>query len=207
MKPIKEEKSEILFRELGNVSDRYLAEAVQYRHSGTPWVTISAVAAGLLLAIGVFLGARLMLGNILTPGKNDGSGADIGSRIEEVLRAGQCTPLAVGSDGHVTPNGEAYLVWQSAEDETYYRSRTITDAEKNRLCDALKRSGTTVSSMTREEPTFRIWLVLADGEVLTPYLPLTAGNVGLSTLFDYGAEQIPPQAFLEAVCAVFGENP
>lgn len=210
MKPTKEEKSEILFREIGTVPDRYLTDALQYRRSRTPRVAFSAVAAGILLVVGILFGARWMLTRLFPPGGETSVPEATDTRMENLLRsldAGQCTPLSVHSDGRFSMTGEAYLVWQYAGEETFYRSRSFTETEVRTLCDALKKSGASVPGLSGEKQPFRVWLVLADGEVLTPYLPLTAGNVGRATLFDYRAERIPAEAFLEALCSVFGENP
>ena len=61
--------------------------------------------------------------------------------------------------------------------------------------------------MTREIPkgtpvgespqalSYRVWIVMGDGSVVTPHLKPSDGNVGSAELFDYNAELIPSQAF------------
>ena len=92
--------------------------------------------------------------------------------------------------------GDAHLLWQYASDETVYQSRALTEREMERLCRFIT-GGDEVGS-TSPTQIVRVWLVLGNGDVLTPYLPTTPGNIG-TTVFDYEAERIPSDALISCI--------
>ncbi len=89
----------------------------------------------------------------------------------------------------------SYLLWQIEGDETLYRSRYLTKWELQRII-TLIREGTPIGNSTTESTLSLVYLVVGNGDVLTPYLPATEGNIGASVLFDYTAELIPSQSLI-----------
>ncbi len=91
--------------------------------------------------------------------------------------------------------GNAYLLWQTAGDEALYRSRDLKPSEVQRIIELIGK-GRPVTNEATETTLSRVYLVVGNGEVLTPYLPTTPGNIGTSTLFDYNAELIPSSSLI-----------
>lgn len=194
-------KTAYLFDELSGVDDRFLDEALTYtpsrRRLPLPWKTIglvAAVAATLVLLVqGALLPFLERMDSLMTPGNNEPNAPtetvwSLDALLSEST-AGRFETLS--SKEEYVFFGDARLVWQSAESDTLFVSRPLTNAEAERLTKSLATRPAQGVSADAEQPAWRIWLVTADGRVITPYLQLSYGNVGYANLFDYHAEVVP----------------
>lgn len=194
-------KTAYLFDELAGVDDRFLDEALTYtpsrRRLPLPWKTIglvAAVAATLVLLVqGALLPFLEHVSDPMTPGNNEPNAPtetvwSLDALLSEST-AGRFETLS--SKEEYVFFGDAHLVWQSAESDTLFVSRPLTNAEAERLTKSLATRPAQGVSADAEQPAWRIWLVTADGRVITPYLQLSYGNVGYANLFDYHAEVVP----------------
>lgn len=194
-------KTAYLFDELSGVDDRFLDEALTYtpsrRRLPLPWKTIglvAAVAATLVLLVqGALLPFLERMDSLMTPGNNEPNAPtetvwSLDALLSEST-AGRFETLS--SKEEYVFFGDARLVWQSAESDTLFVSRPLTNAEAERLTKSLATRPAEGVSADAEQPAWRIWLVTADGRVITPYLQLSYGNVGYANLFDYHAEVVP----------------
>ena len=93
--------------------------------------------------------------------------------------------------------GCGYVVWQYADSTELCVSRALSDAELNRLTREVGK-GTSVGEQS-PSLTCRVWLILGNGEVISPYLRESAGNRGYAALFDYDAELMPNDEFISCV--------
>lgn len=194
-------KTAYLFDELSGVDDRFLDEALRFaparRRASFPWRAVglvAAVAASLVLLVqGALLPFLERLDNLMTPGNNEPNAPvetvwSLDALLSEST-AGRFETLS--SKEEYVFFGDARLVWQSAESDTLFVSRPLTNAEAERLVKSLATRPAEGVSASAEQPAWRIWLVTADGRVITPYLQLSSGNVGYASLFDYHAEVVP----------------
>ncbi len=131
--------------------------------------------------------------DLAAPGDDGAAGEPL--TLEALLSVSRKDAYATVAPGEVDYFGEAYLLWQIEGDETLYRSRALTTAEVNRSI-ALIGQGTPVESAPTEGSLSRVYLVVGNGDVLTPYLPATDGNIGAAVLFDYSAELIPSESLI-----------
>ena len=194
-------KTAYLFDELSGVDDRFLDEALRFaparRRTSFPWRAVglvAAVAAALVLLVqGALLPFLERLDNLMTPGNNEPNTPEQMTWSLDALlsesTAGRFETLS--SKEEYVFFGDARLVWQSAESDTLFVSRPLTNAETERLVKSLATRPAEGVSADAEQPAWRIWLVTADGRVITPYLQLSSGNVGYASLFDYHAEVVP----------------
>ncbi|MBQ1962888.1 MAG: hypothetical protein II369_02080 [Clostridia bacterium] len=194
-------KTAYLFDELGRVEDRFLDEVLTYTPSRHrlpfPWKAVglvAAVAASLVLLVqGALLPFLKRVSDPMMPGQDP---SDTPSAVTWSLDALLDTSTEVkfetlSSKEEYVFFGDAHLVWQSAESDTLFVSRPLTNVEAERLTESLATRPAEGVSANAEQPAWRIWLVMADGRVITPYLQLSSGNVGYASLFDYHAEVVP----------------
>ena len=205
MKKIKQEQAEALFRAIGEIDDFLLQEAVSYRPSKR--FSLSAlipIAATLLLTTVLLVSTGVM--SLWSPsGKNpmseqNGNAGSTPQTLDSVLLFSRDDALYTTvetADSVPFFSGEAYLVWQYADSEALCISRELSESEVETLT---KKMGTgTPVEADSQSPSCRMWLVLGDGRVISPYLYPSSGNVGAATLFDYEAELIPSSEFSSCI--------
>ncbi len=207
MKHTQEEKLAYLADEIGRVEDRFLAEAMSYRAIRTrSWKLPTAIAASLLALV---VSGSLIWGSLRPSTPDVPTQAPPSSGVAPIPTPPPATLDSILAEGAEAPFGiiqsadaihyfdGAYLVWQTADSDTLYRSRDLTDSETQRLLSLINK-GTHVGSESPRQ-VCRVWLLCGDGTVFTPYLPATAGNMGTSILFDYEAELHPSKALLSCI--------
>lgn len=207
MKHTHEEKIAYLFDEIGGVDDQMLAEAMEYRSTKRQgqWLrTLTAIACALLVTV---TGATVVLTNwkgwFIGEGAGNSAPGDVSSQwnthtLEALLQdaRGDAEYTLLSSVREVPYFGDAHLLWQYADDDVIYQSRALSARELERIY-ALISHGEAVGAHTPTQPV-RVWLVNGNGDVLTPYLPTTPGNIS-TTLFDYEAELIPSDELISCI--------
>ena len=100
-------------------------------------------------------------------------------------------------------DGTVRLTVRNEATGALFVSRPLTAAEQSQLLLELEYTGTPVSAEDANGSTngkrYAVWITLGDGQVVTPCLALTGGNVGAGVLFDYSTERIPSAAFFRLV--------
>ena len=202
MKYTKKQKAVFLLEEIGGVDDRLLSEALTYRRKRTFSVRFLSLAACLLavlvISIPVLLQAFQTLQGIDGPQETPHEGDSIASLdvlLEQTVQGGSYVPLS--SQTEVEYFSAPYLAWQEEGSDAVYLSRALTQREVERIRSLIGK-GTPVGT-SAPKSIFRVYLVIGDGTVLTPYLPSTDGNLYSSVLFDYQAELLPSY---ELVCCI-----
>ncbi len=200
---MKRKKALYLLREIGNIDDRLVQEALLYRAGrASPRVLLVAacIAMSLLLVLGTF--AVSMMSRKGEDSDAPQGGAPMQDHTQRVEALDEMLVSSRDSIAYTTVtsqseleffDGKAYVVWQYADSTGYCVSRALTAAE----ADALIRSaeGGSDVGINSPDPQCRVWILLGDGTVISPYLKSSAGNVGIGTLFDYDPELIPSQSF------------
>lgn len=192
-------KTAYLFDEIGRVDDRFLDEALTFapaRRRAFPWRTVGLVAAVAASAVLLIQGALIPFLERMTapmePTPPQSSAPAVTWSLDALLaNSTEIGFEALSSKEEYVFFGDAHLVWKSAESDTLFVSRALTDAEAERLTESLATRPAEGVSADAGQPEWQIWLVTADGRVITPYLQLSYGNVGYASLFDYHAEVVP----------------
>ncbi len=191
-------KAAFLFDEIGNIGDLYLQEALAYRKKRVnlrPWI-----AAAACLLVVVLVGGLLrspVLDNIFGGEKAENE-TQAPVTLDAFLDANRatlnCTEV---QENEIDYFGSTYLILQYEGDETFYRSRNLTEREVDRILGLLGKGDEVGTS----SPALlcRVWLVCEDGTVLSPYLKNTDGNKGHAVLFDYEAEILPSSSLISCI--------
>ena len=196
MNNAKKAKTAYLFREIGTIDDRLLQEAISYRPQRILPRTLM-IAASLALTVSLSFGAILIA--MRQGSKNEAFDGEVGTPIdvtvnEFTLYSQSVAYTTVASAQQIDFfGGKAYVVWQGAEEETLCVSRALSESEVASLTREIPK-GTPVGE-SPQALSYRVWIVMGDGNVVTPHLKPSDGNVGSAELFDYNAELIPSQAF------------
>ena len=206
MKHSKREKAEYLLREIGHVRDVFLVEAMADQGSSQRRPRrigrVLALAACLLLAVTVSMSG--VLRRYLLPhgnGGGEGKPTDVLTLDSLLLQTrsegafGECSYDALDFFG-----GRGYVVWQYGEEETLCYSRPLQANELQTLVDEIDRGEQVGEAVPALD--CRVWILLGNGEVLSPYLANTDGNRAAATLADYEAELIPSEEFVSSLSEI-----
>ena len=212
--PMKMNKTEYLFREIGNIDDRIIAEAMQYRAKSALPRRLLMIAATLVLSVTVLFSA--LIAALIFTGKpnhredvppQSNAPADnpsdaiptLDAVLSELRGTNRYTELTDETELNFF-SGSAQVVWQYADSETLCVSRAL---EASELTVLTKHIGTgTAVEATTQTATCRVWLLLGDGTVVTPHLKASTGNVGAAELFDYNVELIPSSSFTSLLSGI-----
>lgn len=199
MRPNNNRKKEILFRAIGEIDDRLLHEAAVYRPQER-----SVLPRVLLIAATLSLAMALSVGAFLVSLRNDEGNAtpDAPNRNEEIetngldavlLNARERADYTTVESAEALDyfSGNAYVVWQYEDSQTLCLSRALTDKEVNELTAQIDQ-GTEVGEVS-PALSCKVWILLGDGTVVSPYLKSSAGNTASGVLFDYNAELMPTE--------------
>ena len=198
MKNAKKEKALRLFLAIGEVDEDLLQDALRWRPARRSvakriWLlaaTLSLVSVILVGTVLVMLRTPAPLPPFPDSPDNPSHPIDLEILLQNERHESDYVSL---EDETEIPfgNGESYLVWQYEDSETLCMSRGLTEDETKLLTREIGKG----SEVGKDSPTLscHVWIVLADGSVLSPYLKQTDGNIGAATLFDYEAELIPSQ--------------
>ncbi|MBQ7346660.1 MAG: hypothetical protein IJW55_01750 [Clostridia bacterium] len=199
MKYAKQAKTAYLFREIGGIDDRLVQEAMLYRpRKILPqfFLIAACITLSLALSVGAFLismrGDKKDESN-----RNDGDLAytdgTVAPTLDKILSEADAYTTVASAEALDYFSGNAYVVWQHTDSDEVYVSRVLTDRELEKLTKEIGNGKAVGAQET--ELTSRVWIVVGDGSVLSPYLKPSDGNIGSAELFDYNAELIPSDSF------------
>ena len=213
MNRFKKERAERLFRAIGELDDDLIARAYAYRsQSGATarprlsrvWMVAAALSLSFVLLVSALAVAMRSLGdnkNDAFPPQEDENAAvfALDQLLLEERDTASYTTLAA-EEALPYFDGNVYLVWQYADSRELCMSRALTPSE----VDQVKRSlgkGIQVGD-TAPAVQCRVWVLCGNGEVLSPYLLQSAGNIGSAALFDYEAELIPSDQLINCISGI-----
>lgn len=194
----KMKKTEYLLREIGEIDDRLLHEAVCYkpaRRSGFKWGVLAACLA-LIFVIAV-----------AGPLSRINSSLKHNAEMENDFEYRSLDELLADSLGYYASNqsveslsytDSAKLVWQEVGSEELYVCH-LSEAELARLQREMGRG----EEVGESSPGFslKVWVLDGEGNVRSPYLKPTAGNTGCE-LFDYEAEIMPTESLIQCISEI-----
>lgn len=202
-------KASRLMDAIGEIDDSLIWEAEAYRANrrytaARRWLT---VAASFLLTFAVILlatiGGNLIGGSKPSPSpeqnqpgdsaSNPSLGSSANQTINAFLAEQSREPRKVLKEDIPFFDGKCYLIWSEVGSDVYYISDPIGSAGAKQLIDEMSR-GTYANG---ESIQYYIWLLRADGTVISPHLVPSVGNIYYGTLFDYSVELIPSYDFAD----------
>ena len=113
-------------------------------------------------------------------------------RLLENIRDRIDVPSCDGASSELW-DGTSYLIWKY-ENEALYRRIPLSEEQESALVAEISRG--TGTALT-ESVSIRVWIVEANGTVLTPYL--SDGGAQQGTLFDYTPEVNPSTALTQII--------
>ena len=209
MKDEKRIKAEILLESIGEIDDSFLAEAMSYRprrrSSSKVLILAATLALVFTMTVGVFMVSRLT---------GEKASGDMGESGNENAKAECALDSLLTSiddreeydyikDTDSLPyfDGMAYVVWQYSGDDGYYVSDALTESELDEFKSDIGKG----SSVGTRSPSLecKVWVLLGDGRVISPYLEGSAGNIS-NTVFDYEAEILPAEKVVVGIEGILG---
>lgn len=188
----KKEKAQLLFEKMGQIDDRFIDEAENYVPKRATvrikFPVIRALAA--CLSILIVFGVGVMLFRDNAPAGNESYPEIL--TVSSVLKKGSLLSRSVDPAKLNLLDGESRIIWQDTESGEYYQVK-VSDSQQNSL-NSLNSSAENVADTDED---YRIWFVNASGEVTSPELKESSGNVSFGSLFTYDPELELTDAFLE----------
>lgn len=195
------EKSEYLLQMMGNIDDDLIAEAVKYRPFIRSKYAFGTIAACFLLMICLTAaGPLLRIWGVIAPTSSDADGRKtLDALMSDVRESGGYTRLY--SEDELDYVGCSSLAWRYSDSDGIYVV-PLSSSELARLNRSVGR-GENVGEVS---PTLEccVWILDGKGGVTTPYLKSNVGNIGC-TVFDYEAEIIPNEEFIQAVSEILAK--
>ncbi len=213
MKKSKRSQAQTLLDAMGLVDDSYLNEALSYAPAQekkfnilrSPAMriipTVAALAAVLAM---VFLGP---LRGVLRNTVNDNAeieqngempAADTSpAALNRLLKTCTESPSFQTISAEDVPffDGNVRLTVQQLDTGELFISQPLTETQQQRLWLELQSNGGESPSENDSEKQYAVWITLGNGQVATPYLAPSSGNLGAADLFQYKAERIPSELF------------
>lgn len=200
-------KAEALLDAIGEIDDSYLVGAVAYKKRRRSLAKVLVIAATLILTMAILfstvIGASVvglfMLLNDPPQNSEEQDEQPMDDKLSFLMVGlSDSSRFTFCESERDIPyaNGNAYIVWQYEGEDGYYMSDELSGSE----VDALKSRIGRGKQVGDGSPTLRckVWLLLEDGRVISPYLKASAGNTS-NAIFDYEAEIIPDDALVDQI--------
>ncbi len=203
-------KADALLDAVGEIDDVYLAEALTYRKKRSVSARLAFVAAAIAMTatviFSVSIGLRLVSDSDILPSVPDNENTADGGVKSNSLESLMLSLPSKDSFKHVEneadlpyTGGKAYVVWQYRGESRYYLSDAMSYSELSAVKSQIgggKEVGT-------DSPTLecKVWILLGDGRVVTPYLKGNKGNIS-NRVFDYEAEITPEESLIDRISAI-----
>ena len=199
---VNEDKVYRLFDAIGELDPRLVDGALKYKRSGIRSRRIFTVLVAACVAFSILIVGSV--GLMISNQKNDVN-ADSGNLPNNSItsESSDVAEILKGSTSHSTVDsfemltGQSTLVWQESG-ESSYKFLTIGNKACDKLVSLVKNSNGERVDETYVEDV-KVWIVCADGSVISPYLSYSAGNVGYGELFEYDPEIEPDENFIEEI--------
>lgn len=198
----KNEKATLLFDGMSLIDDRFIEEADTYVPRGAvlqrKFAVIAALAACLSILLVFSLAPMLFRSGVgsSTPSQ-DVDPPYVMSAYELILSRGSTDERAIDVQSIDLTDGTYRLIWLDLQSGVYYE-KALTRLQLLTLKDLASSS----SARTEESGVYRIWLVDGLGEITTPELISSPGNVYYGSLFYYEPELLISDSFIEELDSI-----
>ena len=96
-------------------------------------------------------------------------------------------------------DGQVSLIWSFVGEEEYHRLTFEAMIPESTIKNCMSKSVEQIPADNAESAVCRVWVSYGNGEVVSPYLKESAGNVGYAELFEYSPEVVPSDSFCDLV--------
>lgn len=192
----RKEKVEKLLSEIGEIDDRLLCEAVNYKPSRMRSYRLGLIAACLVLACFFAIAMPFIRAALDVNTNSDGEPYTV--TLDSELSSGSVHATRYESLESLSYFGSPSLVWQDGESGDIYVCE-LSSTQLVRLQRELGR-GKSVGDASLDLDC-KVWVLDGKGNVRSPYLKNSLGNEGIA-LFDYEPEIIPSEKFIECVSEI-----
>ena len=192
----KRDKAQYLFERMDLIDSKFIEEAENYVPKKSvirrKFAVVMALAACLSVLIVFGIGSMLI----------DTVRSSLNSPFEKmtlssVLKQNSTSDNVIDISDLNLLDGKTRIIWQNTESGTYYEAE-IPQNKYN-----LASSNTYAQKATDPDaPEYRIWFVSSSGEVTSPHLVASSGNVYYGALFDYNPELEITDTFIQKLDAV-----
>ncbi|MBP3396642.1 MAG: hypothetical protein J6L87_05680 [Clostridia bacterium] len=227
MRDSRNKKTEYLLSEIGEIDDKFLLEAENYRPQRRLLLYRPLIAAACVCCFVAIVLTAVIRGGVL--GKNasvendkvnSSLKEDTNEQYSEAVTESTSEPMqrsidllcstyssnqkSYGSFGELErESGKTYILWRHVDGGRIFISRALTDTEVNYIA---KHAGLGQSvGASSPELEFNVWILRGDGSIISPYLIGSGGNVG-SALFDYEAEIMPEEELISLIEQVLASS-
>lgn len=191
----RKDKVEKLLSEIGEIDDRLLYEAVNYKPSHMRSYRLGLIAACLVLACFFAIAMPFIRAALAV---NTNVDADPTVTLDGALSSGSVHATRLASLESLSYFGSPSLVWQEGESGEFFVCE-LSAGQLERLQSELGR-GKSVGDASLDLDC-KVWVLDGKGNVRSPYLKNSLGNEGIA-LFDYEAEIVPSEKFIECVSEI-----
>lgn len=198
-------KAEYLFDEIGLIDDALVSEAISLDNGTrrTPvfrrTVIVAAAAAMLFTAsVGLTLSALIRRNDKLNgqdrAPTHDGMTSDA-TLVDVLSRAenSEVTQTYTRRGSIDLFDGKTKIIWQNGETGLYYALTVTESADRQELERTIDLTYKASENIGEDTESVSLWISYGDGNVVSPYLRESVGNVGYGELFDYSPEIVPSQ--------------
>ena len=195
-------KAELLYEAIGEIDDRYIAEAgrpFRKKRSASVFTRI-AIAAALVLVIvlsgiAFFASVRSLAPSCDKEGEGSYGMNDSAAETSAPDKDSYSDIKLIGcvSEEEIDFFGSTALVIIRRKGEQDF---TVIEVSKSRLNGLAESIGENELDGAGADSEIYVWLCEGDGTVFSPYLRRSPGNVGYGSLFEYSPEISPSEQFL-----------
>ncbi len=100
-------------------------------------------------------------------------------------------------------DGEVSLIWNYGNEGEYHKLTFEAKNTETEIKNCMSKSVEQIPAENAEATVCKVWVSYGNGEVVSPYLKESAGNIGYATLFDYSPEVVPSESFTDLVSNAF----
>ena len=193
-------KAELLYEAIGEIDDRYIAEAgrpFRKKKSASVFTRI-AIAAALVLVIVLSNIAFFASVRSLAPSGKDGKGSygrnDSAAETPAPDKDSYSDVKLIGylPEEEIDLFGSEALVIIRFEGVQEFTVIKVSQKRLNILAESVGENGLDKAGADSE---IYVWLCDGNGKVFSPYLRRSPGNVGYGSLFEYSPEISPSEEF------------
>ena len=186
-------RGEILYDVIGGISDIYVTEAAlpfKRRSNGV------SARRMLLIAATVTMSLVMLFAVFANFGKNTATAPDDKTNYpinDIVIPDGAEIWMKTREDINLFSDSPLLIIRKYGEED--FTVITLKKPEYKRLTDI----GDFADVKEGMDPGYEVWICDGNGVVFSPYLKLSAGNLGYGEIFDYSPEVILPESYTNTI--------
>ena len=191
-------KADVLFDVIGQLDDRMIAEASlpPMRKKSFRFYRIATAAASFLVCVGILAGVSVTLsrGSIDAENEAPDMSETVSLSLSDnlMLKRGSLSSFKVAADELDLFGGKMSIIFKFVDESDYCVLNVSTSRATKLKKELLRQDGEKKLSFEEASAVpVSLWICDGNGEVVSPYLESSDGNLGFGALFDYSPEVEP----------------